>query len=292
MPYEFNGRINVPPNIRNNKQAVVGKFDLRDIAYICVAGGFFFLGFNFCKTLEFTNMISLLVGLILAAPIILVGFKKWNGLKFEDYIFVFKSNKLNSSNIRINNSDNLFEIIENTKNFNQNNEEVKLNPLAKAIYNATTKNKKQNNKTPQQKTIKKEKINKRSRKQKKKKLIKTEQQYILKSAKSLLLKENIKDLNDFIGLLHREYNIDSQIFDTYRESFILRRISFKTNRLKRYVSGEHINKILKLENLKNYINLINQNTLTEKQKNNLLFTNNIKKKNIKKKIKQDIVIYK
>ena len=111
---EFNGKVFVPSNIRNNKKSIIGKFDLRDISFIMLAGAIFAAVF-FSTHAFFTNSTSLVLSLAFSVPILIAGFSRFDGLKIEEYLMVMKANKILSSKVRINNSDNLYETLERNK---------------------------------------------------------------------------------------------------------------------------------------------------------------------------------
>ena len=109
----FNGRVFVPSNIRQNKQSIIGRFDLRDVFFILVAAGIFALLF-FTLNKFLGNNIALVIALIFSTPILYAGFAKFDGLKIEEYLLIMRANQMLSSKVRINNSDNIYEILEKT----------------------------------------------------------------------------------------------------------------------------------------------------------------------------------
>lgn len=156
---EFNGRVFVPPNIKNNKQEIFAKFDLRDITYIGVALGIFISVYLFLnKGLNVNNGICLVIGLILGMPVILAGFMKFDGVNFEEYIVILRNNKILASNVRINNSDNIYEILENEKI--QKKDTTKETKIKK-----TNSRKQKNNNKLNKKDIKSKKIKEKKKKQ-------------------------------------------------------------------------------------------------------------------------------
>ena len=283
---EFNGKVNVPPNIQENKQTIIGKFDITEIIYILIAGILFAVVTYSLVKINIDITIALLFGLILCSPIVLMGFKTFNGLKFEDYLYVLKSNKINSSTVRVNNSDNLYELLEKNKNIQNNisnTEQVKLDPISRIVFNIITKNQYNNTNTKKNNNKVKEKDNKN-------KQIKTEQQYIYNSIRQTLINTQIKNINELINFISDKYNIKTEIFNTKKEdNNELIRISFKTNKIKHFVSGEHINKNLKLEKLNYIIDYIYKNKISKKQIRQLLI-DNVSNKN--KRINKGIVVYK
>ena len=109
---EFNGRVFVPSNIKNNKKAVIGKFDLREIFFIVIGLLAFGVLFNFMVQM-FSNGLALLISLSVAGPILISGFIKFDGMNIEEYLIVMRANKVLSNTVRINNADNLYERYEN-----------------------------------------------------------------------------------------------------------------------------------------------------------------------------------
>ena len=109
---EFNGRVFVPSNIKDNKKAVIGKFDLREIFFIVVGLSVFGILFNFLIQM-FSNGLALLISLSVAGPILVSGFIRFDGMKIEEYLIVMRANKVLSNTVRINNADNLYERYEN-----------------------------------------------------------------------------------------------------------------------------------------------------------------------------------
>lgn len=105
---EFNGRVFVPSNLKNNKKAVIGKLDLREILFIVIAGSIFALIF-FPLNLIAGNSLALIVAILISGPILVSGFIKFDGLKVEEYLIILRMNKVLSNRTRINNADNLYE---------------------------------------------------------------------------------------------------------------------------------------------------------------------------------------
>lgn len=124
MYEEFNGRVFVPSNLKNNKKSVLGKFDLREIFFIVIGVSIFGLLFNIFNSI-FSNGLTLLLSLTVAGPILVSGFIRFDGLKIEEYLIVIRANKVLSNTVRINNADNLYERYENyTKPILKNNKTV------------------------------------------------------------------------------------------------------------------------------------------------------------------------
>lgn len=119
----FNGRVFVPSNIKNNKQTILGKCDLRNIVYILIGGVILVTCFFIFKASGNAGM-GIGLGLFLGSPFFLVSFIKFKGLNFEDFILVFRSNNLSANVVRINNLDNVYEnllkkkkvVVDNDKN--------------------------------------------------------------------------------------------------------------------------------------------------------------------------------
>ena len=124
MYEEFNGRVFVPSNLKNNKKSVLGKFDLREIFFIVIGFSIFGLLFNIFNSI-LGNGLALLISLIVAGPILVSGFIRFDGLKIEEYLIVIRANKVLSNTVRINNADNLYERYENyTKPILKNNKTI------------------------------------------------------------------------------------------------------------------------------------------------------------------------
>lgn len=124
MYEEFNGRVFVPSNLKNNKKSVLGKFDLREIFFIVIGFSIFGLLFNIFNSM-LGNGLALLISLIVAGPILVSGFIRFDGLKIEEYLIVIRANKVLSNTVRINNADNLYERYENyTKPILKNNKTI------------------------------------------------------------------------------------------------------------------------------------------------------------------------
>ena len=112
--YDFNGRVFVPANLKSNKKSIIGKLDLRDILFVSVGAGIFAIVF-FTLNKIVPNNIAFPVAMLCSGPILIVGFIKIDDLKIEEYLIVMRANKLLSSRVRINNSDNLYEVLERKK---------------------------------------------------------------------------------------------------------------------------------------------------------------------------------
>lgn len=111
---EFNGKIFVPSNIKNNKQAIFWKLDIRNISYIIlglIIFSVFFLPFKATNNTTF----GMGLGLLFSTPFFLISFIKIKGLNIEEFVTIFKVNKLSSGSVRINDIDNLYEILEKKK---------------------------------------------------------------------------------------------------------------------------------------------------------------------------------
>ena len=110
------------------------------------------------------------------------------------------------------------------------------------------------------------------------------------SIKKAFNNTRITSLESLTENLSKNYNIDSQIFEIERDGKVLKKISFKTNKIKHFVSGEHINYNLKLENLYKIIADMNNGKISSKNVNNVFRSNKIiNKKN--NKTKKGMVIY-
>ena len=93
---EFDGMINISSNIRDNKNAIIGNFDLQDILFILVAGVIGILMLSFVLVvLSIRNIILIFILLaVVEIPIVTLGFFKIYNMKIIDYIKV----KLKSDN--------------------------------------------------------------------------------------------------------------------------------------------------------------------------------------------------
>lgn len=98
----FNGQINISRDLRQNKQTVIGKYDLTDILFLFMGISIaiivaYVLGFSEIKIFdEFTAIIISLIPMIL---IISLGFRKVAGMRQIDYIRMRQIDK--RSNVRI-----------------------------------------------------------------------------------------------------------------------------------------------------------------------------------------------
>ncbi len=102
--------VNIPSDLRKNKETIIGNMDLRES--ICL-----FLGLVFSTLILYYLIVVLdLKNIVLAAfiagifliPFLIMGFKKINGMKMDDYFKVFVSNKILASEKRIN-KNSIFE---------------------------------------------------------------------------------------------------------------------------------------------------------------------------------------
>ncbi|MBR0038807.1 MAG: PrgI family protein [Lachnospiraceae bacterium] len=85
---EFTETINISSNIRNNKNTIIGKFDLKDILFILIAG---VVGIGVLSVmlvaLSIRNMFLILIVLALfEVPIVTLGFLKLHNIPVLDYI--------------------------------------------------------------------------------------------------------------------------------------------------------------------------------------------------------------
>lgn len=110
--------VNIPSDLRKNKETIIGNMDLRES--ICL-----FLGLVFSTLILYYLIVVLdLKNIVLAAfiagifliPFLIMGFKKINGMKMDDYFKVFVNNKIFASEKRVNKSINS-EIKVNNKKY-------------------------------------------------------------------------------------------------------------------------------------------------------------------------------
>ena len=85
---EFTETINISSNIRDNKNTIIGKFDLKDILFILIAG---VVGIGVLSVmlvaLSIRNMFLILIVLALfEVPIVTLGFLKLHNIPVLDYI--------------------------------------------------------------------------------------------------------------------------------------------------------------------------------------------------------------
>ena len=109
--------INIPTDLRKNKEKIIGPFDARES--ICLFLGLFF-GFGFLYyvriVIRYKNLIVIVFFVVpLVMPFLIYGFKKTNGMKTDDYIKVFINNNIIATKERINVQSNNEEIIKNKK---------------------------------------------------------------------------------------------------------------------------------------------------------------------------------
>lgn len=89
MEERFNGQINISRDLRQNKQTVLGKYDLTDIIFLCLGVGIaisvaYLIGFSPLRLVdEFTAIIISLIPMIF---IISLGFRKVAGIRYINYI--------------------------------------------------------------------------------------------------------------------------------------------------------------------------------------------------------------
>lgn len=96
--------INIPSDLRKNKDTIVGNMDLREciclfIGILLAIGILYYirviLGYK-------RIVIAAFIGGIFVIPFLFVGFKKINGMKIDDYFKVFVNNKIIACSNRIN----------------------------------------------------------------------------------------------------------------------------------------------------------------------------------------------
>ena len=84
----FDGTINISSNIKDNKNTIIGKFDLKDIFFILIAGivGILILSLMLA-VLSIRNMFLIFIVLaIFEVPIVTLGFFKIYNIPIIDYI--------------------------------------------------------------------------------------------------------------------------------------------------------------------------------------------------------------
>lgn len=109
----FDGRIYVPSNIKANKQEIIWKLDLRNLLYILIGISIFSITYLIFKNTNASLGIAL--GFLFSLPVFVISFIKIKGMKIEEFLLMFRVNKLASSTVRINSLNNLYEVIENKK---------------------------------------------------------------------------------------------------------------------------------------------------------------------------------
>ncbi len=96
--------VNIPSDLRKNKETIIGNMDLREC--ICL-----FLGLLLALSILYyirvvlgykRIVVAAFIGGIFVIPFLILGFKKINGMKMEDYFKVFVSNKILARSKRIN----------------------------------------------------------------------------------------------------------------------------------------------------------------------------------------------
>ena len=89
MHNSFNGQINISRDLRQNKQTVIGRYDLTDIVFLSLGIGIaivvaYILGFSPIKVVdEFTAIIISIAPMVF---IISYGFKRVAGMRKIDYV--------------------------------------------------------------------------------------------------------------------------------------------------------------------------------------------------------------
>ena len=85
---EFDGMINISSNIRDNKNTIIGKFDLRDILFILIAGATGILILSIVLVaLSIRNIFIIFIILsFFEIPIVTLGFFRIYNMKIIDYI--------------------------------------------------------------------------------------------------------------------------------------------------------------------------------------------------------------
>lgn len=110
--------VNIPSDLRKNKETIIGNMDLRES--ICLFFGLVFstlILYYLIVVLDLKNIVlaAFIAGIFLI-PFLIMGFKKINGMKMDDYFKVFVNNKIFASEKRVNKSINS-EIKVNNKKY-------------------------------------------------------------------------------------------------------------------------------------------------------------------------------
>lgn len=85
---EFDGTINISSNIKDNKNTIIGKFDLRELLFLLIAGVVGIIALSILiAVLEIKNVFVVFIVLaVLEIPIITLGFLKLYNIPAVDYI--------------------------------------------------------------------------------------------------------------------------------------------------------------------------------------------------------------
>ena len=109
--------INIPNDLRKNKDKIIGNMDMRECT--CLFFGILFaiiFLYYFRIVLGYKRIVILsFIGGIIVLPFIFFGFKKIRGMRVDDYIKVFVNNNLISRPVRINRNNMQDEIIKDKK---------------------------------------------------------------------------------------------------------------------------------------------------------------------------------
>lgn len=96
--------VNIPSDLRKNKEKIIGNMDLRECICLFIGMIFAILVLYYIKIFmgyKNTFIAAFISGLFLI-PFLILGFKQINGMKIDDYIKVFINNKIISNSKRIN----------------------------------------------------------------------------------------------------------------------------------------------------------------------------------------------
>ena len=109
--------VNIPSDLRKNKDTIIGNMDLREC--VCL-----FLGLIIALSILYyirvvlgykRIVVAAFIGGIFVIPFLILGFKKINGMKMDDYFKVFVSNKILSCTKRINVGQYTYEKVSKNK---------------------------------------------------------------------------------------------------------------------------------------------------------------------------------
>ena len=109
--------VNIPSDLRKNKETIIGNMDLREC--ICLFLGLIIallILYYIRVVLGFKRIVvAAFIGGIFVIPFLILGFKKINGMKMDDYFKVFVSNKILSCTKRINVGQYTYKKVSNNK---------------------------------------------------------------------------------------------------------------------------------------------------------------------------------
>ena len=96
--------INIPSDLRKNKDKIIGEFDLRECIclFLELLLGIFILYYIRVVLGYKRIIIAAFIAGVFVIPFLFIGFKKINGMKVDDYFKVFINNKIIANSNRIN----------------------------------------------------------------------------------------------------------------------------------------------------------------------------------------------